>query len=51
MAGGSWHRARPARNDTPLSKETLRRRTSKVPGRLPLTRHLRGETAPRDGDV
>ena len=22
MAGGSWHRSRPARNDTPLSKET-----------------------------
>ena len=51
MVEGPWHGARPARNDTPLSKETLGRRTSKLPGRLPLTRHLRGETAPRDGDV
>ena len=50
-SGGSWHRAPPAHHDTPLSKETLGRRTSKVPGRLPLTRHLRGEAAPRDGDV
>ena len=45
IAEGSWHGARSVHNFSSLSRIHLGRRTSKLPGRLPLTRHLRGETA------